>query len=57
MSPFGLVKSEVFEGHPNEGVQKDVGLTSKRPALEFGMEPQRSRVDEAIQEECTEGGG
>lgn len=37
MSLFGLVKFEVFEGRPNEGVQKDVGLTCTQQEASAGI--------------------
>lgn len=37
MSPFGLVGSEVFEGHPNESVEKGVGLTCPKQEARAGI--------------------
>ena len=37
MSRFGLVQCELFEGHPNEGVQKEFGLTYLRQEARAGI--------------------
>lgn len=37
ISSFGLVKSEVFEEHSNEGVQKEVGLTCPQQEASPGI--------------------
>lgn len=37
MSRFGLLECKVFEGHPHEGVQKEVGLTCPRQEARAGI--------------------
>lgn len=49
-SPFGLVESEVFKGHPNESVQKEIGLTCPRQEARAGIWDLSCRCDHRGQE-------
>lgn len=37
MSRFGLVECQLSEGHPNEGIQKEFGLTCPRQEARAGI--------------------